>query len=384
MMKILHTSDLHIGKKLNGFSLLEDQKYILGEILKIAKEEKINALIISGDIYDKPIPSAESVRLFDLFLTDITKLGIPAFIISGNHDSAERLSFASDLIKASNIYFSPVFSGKIEPISLNDGYGEVCIYMLPFIKPAHINHISEKQNSSFTVSSYDQAVNTAINNYMEIDSRKRNIIISHQFVTGAKTCESEEMTVGGTENISSGNFALFDYAALGHIHTPQFVSDKRYRYSGTPLKYSFSEACDKKTVTLIELKEKGNINIYERELNPLRDMLIIEGLYSDIISKYPLSYCDDYVKVILKDNSDIPDIIGKLRSFFPNLLNIEYSNNHTKNEHILSTERDNTEKISDIEMLELFYELQNNEKLTDEQKKLAEKIFEEIQEDEYL
>ena len=383
-MKILHTSDLHIGKKLNGFSLLEDQKYILAEILKIAEEEKADALIISGDIYDKPIPSAESVRLLGSFLTDITKLNIPAFIISGNHDSAERLSFASDLIKTSNIYISPVFSGKIEPITLNDAYGEICIYMLPFIKPAHINHISEIQNSSLTVTTYDQAVNTAINNYMEIDISKRNIILSHQFVTGAKTCDSEEMTVGGTENISSENFSLFDYAALGHIHTPQNVSDKKYRHSGTPLKYSFSEARDKKTVTLIELKEKGNINIYERELKPLRDMRIIEGLYSDIVSEYTFNACDDYIKIVLKDDNDIPDAMGKLRSFFPNLMNIEYSNNRTKTEHILSYETENAEKISDIEMLELFYELQNNEKLTCEQKKLAEKIFEEIQEDEYL
>ena len=384
-MKILHTSDLHIGKKLNGFSLIEDQKYILSEILKIAKEEKADALIISGDIYDKPIPSAEAVRLFGSFLTDITKLNIPAFFISGNHDSAERLSFASDLIKNSNIYISPVFSGKIEPIILNDTYGEVCIYMLPFIKPAHINHISEIQNSSLTVTSYDQAVNAAINNYMEIDTSKRNIIISHQFVTGAKTCESEEMTVGGTENISSENFSLFDYAALGHIHTPQNVSYKKYRYSGTPLKYSFSEAHDKKTVTLVELKEKGNINIYERELKPLRDMRIIEGLYSDIISQYTLNSCNDYVKVILNDGSDIPDIIGKLRSFFPNLMNIEYLNNRTKtNQNVSSLEKEQTQNVSDIEMLELFYESQNNEKLTDEQKRLAEKIFVEIQEDEYL
>lgn len=380
-MKLIHTSDLHIGKQLNGFSLLEDQEYILKQIISVAKDENADALLIAGDIYDKPIPSAEAVRAFDLFLTALSDNEISVFIISGNHDSSERISFGARLMRKSRIYFSPVFDGNIAPVSVNDDYGEVLIYMLPFIKPAHINHILETSKSTSSVSSYDEAVRLAVSKYMSIDKSKRNIIVAHQFVTGARTCESEEMSVGGTENISADIFSDFDYTALGHIHSPQAVSSKLCRYSGTPLKYSFSEAGDKKSVTVVELKEKGNITLTEKLLSPLRDMRIIKGLFGEIIAEDTVRKTDDYVKIILCDEYDIPNAMGRLRSIFPNLMHIEYLSKHNFSDAAVSESAEEKRRLSSTELLSEFYELQNGMPLSDEQKKLAEKIFEEIQEE---
>lgn len=375
-MKFLHLSDLHIGKKVNGFSMLYDQEYIFEQILNIINTKKPDALLIAGDVYDKTVPSIDAVRLFDDFLTKVSALSVPAFIISGNHDSIGRISFGAKLMEKSNVYFSPQIKEKITPHIMHDEFGEVRIYMLPFIRPAQINHINEKNNNPDTVTTYDEAVRYAVSNFMDIDKSKRNIIISHQFVTGAKTCDSEEMSVGGLENISVDIYKDFDYAALGHIHSPQNIKYDHIRYSGTPLKYSFSEADDIKTVPMITLREKGVLDTEFIELTPLLNMRIVKGYFNDLIN--PENETADYIKVVLYDEEDIPDAIGKLRLIYKNIMNLEYKNKRTSLDNDINFDFSSVKKKSDLELLDTFYEMQNNCPMSASQRKLALEIFEEI------
>ncbi len=254
-MKFIHLSDLHLGKRWNEYSLLEDQKYILEEILKIISYEKPDGIIIAGDVYDKSIPSAEAVELFDAFLVQLAELKLSAYIISGNHDSVERLSFGGRIMSASNIYISPSYTGKISPIIKKDEHGTINIYLLPFVKPANIR----KWYPDCVVDSYNDALNIVIKE-MQIDTNQRNILIAHQFITGAQRCESETISVGGLDNIDVGVFADFDYVALGHIHSSQNIGSEKVRYCGTPLKYSLSEINNAKSVTMDALIGLSNSN----------------------------------------------------------------------------------------------------------------------------
>ena len=250
-MKFIHLSDLHIGKRVNEYSMLEDQEYILNQIIAIIDEQKPDGVIIAGDVYDKSVPSAEAVALFDDFLFELSKRNLYVFVISGNHDSPERIAFGGRLMEASRIYMSPVYDGTVSPVTLEDEYGKINVWMLPFVKPVHIR----KFNEDAEISTYTDAMRIAIGN-LNIDSNERNIMITHQFVTGAERTESEEISVGGTDNVDISVFENFDYTALGHIHRPQNCKSEKVRYSGTPLKYSFSESKDNKSVTIVELKEK--------------------------------------------------------------------------------------------------------------------------------
>lgn len=262
-MKLFHLSDLHIGKRVNEFSMLEDQKYILGQILKAAKEHQPEGIILAGDIYDKPVPAAEAVQVFDDFLTSLNEMGLPVFMISGNHDSPERVSYGGRLMKKSGIYVAPVYEGKTEKVEFTDEYGKVCIHLLPFIKPAVVRHAfegGEFEKEAEAVCDHQSAVKMAVS-HMNIDTDVRNVLIAHQFVTGAMRCESEEVSVGGLDNVDASVFDDFDYVALGHIHSPQTVGRDQVRYCGTPLKYSFSEVGQEKSITVVELKEKGNVDI---------------------------------------------------------------------------------------------------------------------------
>ena len=239
-MRFIHLSDLHIGKRVNEFPMLEDQEFILTKILNIIDEQKPDGVIIAGDVYDKSVPSAEAVELFDDFLVRLSKRDMKVFVISGNHDSAERIAFGGRLMDKSGIYMSPVYNGKIEPVALSDEFGDVNIYMLPFVKPSNVRRFFPESE----ITSYTDAVKVAIDS-MNIDTAKRNILITHQFVTGATRTESEDVSVGGTDNVDVSVFDSFDYVALGHIHRSQKCGSEYIRYSGTPLKYSFSEANDK-------------------------------------------------------------------------------------------------------------------------------------------
>lgn len=378
-MKFAHLSDLHIGKRVNEYSMLEDQEYILAQILDLIDNAKAEAVIIAGDVYDKSVPSAEAVELFDDFLCKLAKRGFPTFVISGNHDSPERIAFGGRLMTASNIYMSPVYHGKSEPIALNDDFGEINVYMLPFIKPALVRRFYP----DVEINSYTDAIKTAIDN-MDVDTAKRNIIVTHQFVTGAERTESEDVSVGGIDNVDVSVFDVFDYVALGHIHRSQKCTRDTVRYSGTPLKYSFSEANDKKTITIVDIQEKGNIYFEFAELKPLRDLKEIKGSYNDIMQKSfydGTTYENDYMHITLTDEEDVPDAIGKLRTIYKNLMKLDYDNKRTRSSSVIETDF-NAETKSPLTLFSEFYMLQNNSKLSDKQNEFMRGLIEEIWEGE--
>ena len=378
-MKFIHLSDLHIGKRVNEYSMLEDQEYILNQIINIIDELKPDGVIIAGDVYDKSVPSAEAVALFDDFLVNLSKRNLYVFVISGNHDSPERIAFGGRLMEASKIYMSPVYDGELRPVTLEDEYGEINIWMLPFVKPVHIR----KFNEDAEISSYTDAMLVAIDN-LNVDSNERNIMITHQFVTGADRTESEEISVGGTDNVDVSVFDVFDYTALGHIHRPQNCKSEKVRYSGTPLKYSFSESKDNKSVTIVELKEKGNLLVNTIPLVPMRDMVEIKGKYDEIMLRdfyKDTSYQEDYVHITLTDEDDIPDAIGKLRTVYHNLMKLDYDNLRTRNMNSIGG-AENVEKKSPYEHFSEFYEKQNNQPMNDNQSDFMKKLIEEIWEGE--
>lgn len=377
-MKFIHLSDLHIGKRVNEFSMLEDQKYILKVILGIIDDEKPDAIIIAGDVYDKSVPSAEAVQLLDDFLCRLADRKVPTYIISGNHDSAERLAFGGRLMDMSGIHISPVYDGQVIPHKMSDEYGNVNIYMLPFIKPVNVRRFFPDSE----IESYTDAVKVAVEN-MNVDENERNVIITHQFVTGASRSESEDVSVGGTDNVDVTVFDCFDYVALGHIHGPQKMTRETVRYCGTPLKYSFSEANHKKSVTVVEMGAKDKVEIRTIPLVPYRDMREIKGTYDEVTLKenYEGTNREDYIHITLTDEEDIPDAIGKLRVIYPNLMKLDYDNKRTRNnQHIGGAE--NVDKKSPFELFSEFYEKQNNQSMTDEQNEFIQDLIDEIWRDE--
>ena len=374
-MKIMHLSDLHLGKRVNEFSMLEDQIYILNEIINIIDEQKPKVIILAGDIYDKPITPAEAVEIFDDFLYKLSKRNPAVFIISGNHDSPERIAFGSRLFDKSSIYLSPVYNGKISPICIDDKYGKINFYMLPFIKPVHVRRFFPDA----PISTYTDALNTVITD-MDIDNTKRNILITHQFVTGSSRTESEDVSVGGSDNVDSDIFKDFDYVALGHIHRSQCCDSEYIRYCGTPLKYSFSESKDIKSITMLDIKEKGNIKLDFIPLTPLRDMVEIKGSYNELMLKSfyeNTSLTDDYVHITLTDEEDIPDVITKLRVVYKNIMKLDYDNQRTKKSSEINPINDMDSK-SPLELFDTFYELQNGKHLSDTQRVFLKNIIEEI------
>lgn len=372
-MKLFHLSDLHIGKRVNEFSMIEDQKYILTQILYAADQEKPDGILISGDVYDRTIPTAEAVQVFDAFLTRLSEQKIPAFIISGNHDSAERLAFGSSLMGKSGIYFSKVYDGTVEKIPMQDAYGTVWIYLLPFLRPSTIRHALPERAEE--VQSAADAVRIALEQ-TKIDEKERNVLLAHQFVTGAKRCDAEELQVGDVDQIPAELFASFEYVALGHIHSPQKVGRETVRYCGAPLKYSFSEAGQEKSITVVELKEKGSVDLRTIPLKPLHDLRKIRGTYLEVTAKsfYENRDCEDYLQVTLTDEEDVPDGMAKLRTIYPNLMRLEYDNKRTRsNAEVRAAER--VEEKSELELFQEFYELQNNQLMTEVQEQFVEELL---------
>ena len=376
-MKFIHLSDLHLGKRVNEFSMIEDQAYILTKIINIIDDEKPQVVIIAGDIYDKSVPSADAVQLFDEFLVELAKRALQVFIISGNHDSAERIAFGSRLIDQSGIHLSPVYHGVVEPISLEDENGMICFYMLPFLKPANVRRYFEDEE----ILSYTDAIRIAIA-HMNINPNNRNVLITHQFVTGASRSDSEDISVGGTDNVDVSVFEPFDYVALGHIHAPQKISKETIRYCGTPLKYSFSEKDHKKSVTVVQMDDKNHVEIKTVALIPKHDLREIKGSYEQVTSKsnYEGTATDDYMHIILTDEEDIPDAIGRLRSIYPNLMKLDYDNTRTRNSTYITSAQHIKEK-SEIELFAEFYEKQNGQSMSEQQMQFAHELFEKIKED---
>lgn len=374
-MRFIHISDLHLGKRVNEFSMIEDQKYILIKIINIIDEQKPDGVIIAGDVYDKPVPSAEAVELFDDFLVKLSNRNLKVFVISGNHDSAERIAFGGRLMDKSGIYMSPVYAGIVEPITLTDETVDVDVYMLPFIKPANVRRFYSESE----IVSYTDAIKVALDN-MNVDTTKCNILITHQFVTGAIRTESEDISVGGTDNVDASVFEDFDYVALGHIHRSQKCGSEFIRYSGTPLKYSFSEAKDTKSVTIVDIKAKGDIVLDFIPLVPLRDMVEIKGTYEELTLKdnyENTSYNEDYMHITLTDEEDIPNALARLRSIYKNIMKLDYDNKRTRTLNEISG-AENVKDKTPLEHFNEFYELQNGQELSDEQSAFVTNLIEEI------
>ena len=374
-MKFIHISDLHLGKRVNEYSMIEDQKYILTKIVNIIDEQRAEGVIIAGDVYDKSVPSAEAVELFDDFLVRLSKRELKVFVISGNHDSAERIAFGGRLMDKSGIYMSPVYNGNVEPITLTDGYGELNVYMLPFVKPSHVRRFYPEEE----IESYTDALKIAVD-AMNPDETKRNILVTHQFVTGASRTESEEVSVGGTDNVDASVFEAFDYVALGHIHRSQKCGGEYIRYCGTPLKYSFSEANDEKSVTVVDMNEKGEVVLDFIPLIPKRDMVEIKGTYEELTLKSfweNTSYTEDYLHVTLTDEEDIPDVLSKLRVIYRNIMKLDYDNKRTRSLNEING-AENVKQKTPFEHFSELFELQNGQPLNDEQSRLVTDIIEQI------
>lgn len=372
-MRFLHISDLHIGKKVNEFSMIEDQKFFLKQILKIIDDKSVETVLIAGDIYDTSLPTIEAVKLLDEFLYELSTRNLSVFIISGNHDSAERIAFGSRIMEAKNIFFSPVFNGSIVPKTLKDDFGDINIYMLPFLKPIHIKRYFEDAE----INNYTDAIRTVIES-MNINKDKRNILLSHQYVTGSNRTESEEIVIGGLDNVDVSCYLDFDYVALGHIHRAQKLKQDNIRYSGTPIPYSFSEANDKKSVVVFDIMEKGSFDFQLIPIDAMIGMREIKGKYNDIVARdFYKDFQNDYLHITLTDEEDIPNALGRLRAIFKNIMKLDYDNLRTRasRDLIINEEVKNKDPL---ELLSELFEIQNNMQLSDEQRDFALSVFEKI------
>lgn len=377
-MKFFHLSDLHLGMRLNEYSLIEDQAYILNQIISLIDLENPDAIIIAGDVYDKSLPSAQAVELFDRFLCAAAKRRIKIFIISGNHDSAERLSFASRLMTGSGVYIAPAYNGEPYCITLEDKAGELNVYTLPFVKPANVRALFPDAK----IENYTDAVKVAVDN-MKVDFSKRNILISHQFVTNANKSGSEELTVGGADNADLSAFGAFDYIALGHIHGAQNLDGGRARYCGTPLKYSFSEANQDKSVTVVEIRDKGDLSISTLPLKPMRDLVELKGTYLQLTDKSfyeNTSYRNDYVHITLTDEDEILYAAALLRTIYKNLMRLDYDNARTRKKGEIEFV-EGEEVRSPSQLFGDFYQMRNNKPMNESQQEFVAKIIDGVWEE---
>ncbi len=373
-MKFIHLSDLHLGKRVNEFPMLDDQQYILKEILAIIKDEDPDGVLIAGDVYDRAIPSEEAMKLWDDFLISLAQKEVPVYAISGNHDSAVRFSDHGALVEKTGIHLSPVYYGSAGKYTLNDEFGNLNIYLLPFVKPPMVRALFPQEE----IETYTDACRAAIE-HMGVDERERNIIVSHQFVTGAVRCDSEEISVGGLDNVDVAVYDAFDYVALGHIHGAQSVGRETVRYCGTPLKYSLSEKDHKKSVTVVEMGKKGDVIIREISLIPMHDMRQITGSYDELMLRdnYEKTATDDYIHAVLTDEDIVIDAMAKMRVVYKNLMGISYRNTRTERDQVVADAMD-VEKKSTLELFEEFFEKQNNKEMTDEQRQFVTELIREI------
>ena len=362
-LKFFHLSDLHLGKTVHEFSLLEDQEYILRAVLEAADERKPDAVLISGDVYDRSVAPSDALTLFDNFLVELAKRCIKVFVISGNHDSAERLAFAARLLTGSGIYIAPAYEGRVTCVTVNDEHGEIDIYLLPFIRPNMVRrHFPDRKIETWT-----DAARAALSGIVLTPSR-RSVLLAHQFVTGGETSESEEFSVGGADNVDANVFTGFDYVALGHLHKAQQIGAETLRYCGTPIKYSFSEAGHIKSICEVELKGKGQVLINTLPLCPLRDMKVLRGSYMELTDKafYGGLNLEHYYKIILTDEEDQPNALQKLRLIYKRLMRLEYDNLRTRTQGFLAPAGD-TRELSPLELFEKLYREQNGQGFSKEQ-----------------
>ena len=379
-MKILHTSDWHLGKRVNDFPMLDDQKYILNEIVRVVKEEKPDVIIIAGDVYQTSTPAAEAVSLMNEYINQLHALCKQIFVLSGNHDSAERIAFGAEIMNQTGVHFSQVFNSKPQKITLRDEYGDVNIYMLPFVRPVDVRAVyeNELEESDQTIETYDAAVQKAID-AMAPDYSQRNILVAHQYFKGGERCEGED-SVGGLDDVDAEIVKDFDYVALGHLHRPQHVQQYPHiRYSGSPLKYSFSEVNHQKSVSIIECNEKGNLSIKKRELIPLHDWIDIRGTYDELMSEQfyrGKGYENKYVRITLTDEDDIVDGMKKLKGVYPLAMSLEYDNTRTRTESKVGI---GDIQKKPIELIEEFFEKQNGQAMNGDQHELVTNLINKLE-----
>lgn len=376
-MKFLHLADLHLGKRVNGFSMLEDQAHILRQILAILDDEQPDGVLIAGDVYDKSVPSVEAVELLDDFLTELRARGVPVLLISGNHDSPERLAFGGRVMDSCGIHISPVYDGALAPVTLQDAFGPVHVWLLPFVKPAHVRRWFPDAD----IESYTDTVAEAVA-HMDIDTAARNVLVTHQFVTGGTRSGSEELSVGGTDNVDSGVFAPFDYVALGHLHGAQHIGRETIRYAGSPLKYSFSEARQHKSVTVVTLGEKGDVQVRTVALTPLRELREIRGSYDELTARSfyeHTTYRSDYLHLILTDEQDVFDAMSRLRTIYPYLMTLDYDNARTRAAGGMSVPAE-MERRTPLELFEALYQRQNHRPMSEVQRAYIVQLMEQIME----
>lgn len=377
----MHLADLHLGKRVNGFSMMEDQEYILNRILEIMEEEQPDGLLIAGDVYDKTIPPAEAVRLMDDFLTAVAAKHVPVFLISGNHDSAERVAFGHQLMQGSGIWISPVYDGTIRHHTLEDRWGEVNIYLIPFLRPSVVRSFFP----DVEIEDYTDALRTIIED-LQVDTSRRNVVLAHQFVTAAgalpETCDSEQLSVGGLDRVDGSVFSPFDYTALGHLHGPQRVGSETIRYAGSPLKYSFSELHQKKSVTVAELREKGVTEIRQIPLQPRREMTELRGTFEEILeeARKKGGPQTDYYHMILTDETDVVDALSRLREYYPNIMLLDYDNRRTRSQKEVE-QLDRVEERTPGELFAALYEQQNGQEMDSDRKEYLDGLIREIWEE---
>lgn len=377
----MHLADLHLGKRVNGFSMMEDQEYILNRILEIMEEEQPDGLLIAGDVYDKTIPPAEAVRLMDDFLTAVAAKRVPVFLISGNHDSAERVAFGHQLMQGSGIWISPVYDGTIRHHTLEDRWGEVNIYLIPFLRPSVVRSFFP----DVEIEDYTDALRTIIED-LQVDTSRRNVVLAHQFVTAAgalpETCDSEQLSVGGLDRVDGSVFNPFDYTALGHLHGPQRVGSETIRYAGSPLKYSFSELHQKKSVTVAELRAKGETEIRQIPLQPRREMTELRGTFEEILeeARKKGEPQTDYYHMILTDETDVVDALSRLREYYPNIMLLDYDNRRTRSQKEVE-QLDRVEERTPGELFAALYEQQNGQKMDSDRKEYLDGLIREIWEE---
>ncbi len=379
-MKFLHVADLHIGKRVNEFSMLEDQKYILKEILRIIDEIKPMGILVAGDIYDKSVPAGEAVEVLDEFLTELVSRKVQMFIVSGNHDSPERLNFGSRILQKNGVHIAGTFEGQLKHIVMEDEFGPVNIYLLPFIKPAMVDQYYTDQD----IQSYENAVSVVIE-ASQINEKERNILIAHQFITSGnqqpERSDSETIAIGGLDNVDASVFKSFDYVALGHLHGPQSMGRDMIRYAGSPLKYSFSEARQHKSVTILELVQKGTLDIQTVSLTALRDMREIKGPLKDLIqvgASLPI-VSQDYIRAILTDEDEVYDAIGQLRQVYPNMMRIDFDKGRSRQDiDSKSAASGDVARKSPLELFEEFYFKQNMLEISEDQRQIIQEVLEQM------
>lgn len=331
-MKLLHLGDLHLGKSLGDFDLTEDQEYLLNQLLEIVDKRSVDAVLIAGDVYDKAIPSEAATRMLDYFLSSLAKRNVYTYMISGNHDSDERLNYGSNLFESNHIFISTKYDGTLYKQTLKKGEEEADIYLLPFVKASQVRHYLPEAK----IESYDDAVRAVIDNE-EIDDSRCNILVAHQFVMG----KSEDPELGGSESLGTLSVGLvekigydcfddFDYVALGHIHSPQQVGRKEVRYSGSPLKYSLSEVNNEKSVSLITIDAEKKADVELVPIRPKRDLRHIKGKLRDLLAESNVTAPDDYIYATLTDEEIINDAMGIFQQTYPHTVKIDYDNSHTR------------------------------------------------------